>query len=86
MAVECSIEIDYPDEERAQNVARSISLDNDRYAETRLDGKRLMLKAQASSPASMLHTLEDLLSCLRVADAIMGDEGSELDALSDLDR
>jgi len=84
VAVECVIEIDLGDEERAKGVYRSTALDNGRFVDAEVDGTVLRLKASASSTASMLHTLEDLLACLRVADQVLI-EPSELDPVSDLD-
>ena len=87
MQVECRIEIEYESEAQAMNVARSISLDNGKYAQTEVLGKRLLITSSAPSAPSMLHTLEDLMACLKVADQVVkgGIEGSELDSLSDLD-
>lgn len=87
MAIECLIEIDYESEEEAKNVARSITLDNGKYADSEVLGTKLIIRASASSTPSMLHTIEDILACVKVADQLIrGDNDSELDALSDLDR
>jgi len=83
--VECRIEVEYDSEEQARSVAGSISLDDGSYARTEVVGRRLVVVASAPSAPSMLHTLEDLLSCLKVADLVVKGGGSELDPLSDLD-
>ncbi len=84
VVVECVIEIDLGDAEKAAGVYRSTVLDNGRFVDAEVHGTVLRLKASAPSPASMLHTLEDLLACLRVADRVLvGD--SELDPVADLD-
>ena len=87
MQVECRIEIEYGSEAQARNVASSISLDNGKYAQTEVVGKRLLITSSAPSAPSMLHTLEDLMACLKVADQVVKGrvEGSELDPLSDPD-
>ena len=87
MRVECRIEIEYWSEAQARNVASSISLDNGKYAQTEVVGKRLLITSSAPSAPSMLHTLEDLMACLKVADQVVKGrvEGSELDPLSDPD-
>jgi tRNA threonylcarbamoyladenosine modification (KEOPS) complex Pcc1 subunit len=85
MQVQCIIELDYESREEAEKVAASISLDNGKYASAEVKGNRLVLTASANSAPSMLHTLEDLLSCLKVADEMVkGVEGSG-NGLSDLD-
>jgi tRNA threonylcarbamoyladenosine modification (KEOPS) complex Pcc1 subunit len=85
MQVQCVIELDYNDKDEAEKVARSISMDNGLYAQAEVRGNKLVLVASATSSASMLHTLEDLLSCVKVADEMVkGVEGSG-NSLSDLD-
>jgi len=85
--VECRIELEYESEQQATNVASSISLDNGKYASTEVRGRRLIITSSAPSAPSMLHTLEDLMSCLKVADQVVKGkiEKSEPDALSDPD-
>jgi hypothetical protein len=85
--VECRIELEYESEEQARNVASSISLDNDKYASAEVRGRKLIITSSAPSAPSMLHTLEDLMACLKVADQVVkgGVEGSDLDSLSDAD-
>lgn len=85
MEVHCVIELEYENRADAENVARSISLDNGHYARAEVSGKRLVLTASAASAPSMLHTLEDLLSCVRVADEIVRDVAGLSNGLSDLD-
>jgi len=84
VSVECRIEVELPDEEKAVEVARSISLDNGEYVKAEVIGRSIILTAVASSPASMLHTVEDLLACLKVAEAVISpdsghDDPSETD-------
>ncbi len=85
MQVQCVIELDYENQSDAEKVARSISLDNGLFAQAEVRGNKLVLTASAASAPSMLHTLEDLLSCVKVADEMVkGVEGSG-NGLSDLD-
>ncbi|OPY30857.1 MAG: hypothetical protein A4E32_02183 [Methanomassiliicoccales archaeon PtaU1.Bin124] len=67
MSVNCRIEIDLQSEEQAEAILRSIELDNGKYADAKVEGKTLILTAEAKSMPSMLHTLEDLLACVKVA-------------------
>lgn len=85
--VECRIELEYVSERQARNVASAISLDNGEYASTEVSGKRLIITSTAPTAPSMLHTIEDLMACLKVADQVVKGEAdqSELDALSDPD-
>jgi hypothetical protein len=69
--VECRIEVEYESEAQARNVASSISLDNGDYASAEVIGKRLVIVSSAPSAPSMLHTLEDLMACLKIADQVV---------------
>ena len=85
--VECRIELEYENERQARNVASAISLDNGEYASSEVVGRRLIITSKAPSAPSMLHTIEDLMACLKVADQVVKGEAdpSELDTLSDPD-
>lgn len=67
MSVDCLIRIEYADESTAEIVLRAIKQDNAGYAEAWGKADTIILKASAKSESSMLHTLEDLLSCVKVA-------------------
>ena len=75
MALECTIEIDYESEAEALSVARAIELDNASYVKAEVHGSILILKTSAESTGSMLHTLEDLLACVKVADQVVRAKG-----------
>jgi hypothetical protein len=57
-------------EERARNVNRSLKLDHGEHARSWVKGKMLRVECEASSLMSLLHTIEDLMACLKVADEI----------------
>jgi len=85
MQVQCVIELDYESQKDAEKVARSISLDNGQYAKAEVRGNKLVLIASAASAQSMLHTLEDLLSCVKVADEMVKGIDGSANSLPDLD-
>jgi tRNA threonylcarbamoyladenosine modification (KEOPS) complex Pcc1 subunit len=71
MSVTCKIEIDFRSNEDASSVLKAIELDNGQYASANVVGNVLELSANAKSMPSMLHTLEDLLACIKVADGVV---------------
>ncbi len=68
MSVDCTIELEYEDEETAAMVVAAISPDNAPYAEAERKGSRVIVRARSSTCPQMLHTTEDLLACLKVAE------------------
>jgi hypothetical protein len=85
MQVQCVIELEYKNKMEAEKVARSISLDNGHYAQAEVRENRLILTASAISAPSMLHTLDDLLSCVKVANEMVKGIWSSGNSFSDLD-
>jgi tRNA threonylcarbamoyladenosine modification (KEOPS) complex Pcc1 subunit len=71
MTVRCKIELELKDEEAAKAVLRSIELDNGPYASAEVNGGTLVITAEAKSMPSMLHTLDDLLACVKVAEGMV---------------
>lgn len=64
----CTLRIDYNSSEEAEAVARSLEPDNQGYIETEVRGSSLLCFARAEDPLSLLHTLDDFLACLTVAE------------------
>lgn len=55
----------------AENVHRAVELDNDGYLETKVEGSSIVASIEADSLKSLLHTLDDFLACVGVADKIV---------------
>ncbi|TET89061.1 MAG: hypothetical protein E3J35_10965 [Methanomassiliicoccales archaeon] len=70
MKVDCTLEFFYENEKKAQNVLKSVDVDNYGYVEADVEENRLVSKIQAKSLQSLLHTLEDYLSCISIAEKI----------------
>jgi hypothetical protein len=68
VSVECDIEMDLESEAQAQAIMKAIELDNGPYARASVKGRTIRMVCEARSMPSMLHTLEDLLACIRVAE------------------
>lgn len=71
MAVRCRIELEYSSPDEAQRVQKSIELDNDEHLTSVVRGNYINARADASSLGSLLHTLDDFLSCVAVAEGVV---------------
>ena len=67
-SVRCVLEWDYADEARARAVQRALAPDDAGFVRSRTEGPRLIAEIEASSPMSLLHTVEDYLACVAVAE------------------
>lgn len=69
--VECRLEFTYPSEKVAEKVLRAVELENHPYIRARREGKILLSEASADSLKSLLHTLEDYLANVSVAEKML---------------
>lgn len=72
MGVECTIELEYDSRDRAELILDSIGQDNGEFVQVTVQGNRLILVSRAGSERTLLNTLEDLLSCVRLAEEMAG--------------
>ncbi len=66
--MDCTVELEYESEGQAEAVFRAIGPDNAPHARAILADKKVTIFASAATPLSLLHTMEDLLACVRVAE------------------
>ncbi|WP_400259737.1 KEOPS complex subunit Pcc1 [Candidatus Methanomassiliicoccus intestinalis] len=69
MSLSCTIELDYASPEEANIVLEAIAPDNKPYVEAQIEGSTLIVTSSSDTPMEMLHTMEDLLSCIKIAEA-----------------
>jgi len=71
MRVSCRLELAYASKREADLVARSLKVDDETYITTTVSGRTLVAEAHADSFRSLLHTLEDYLACVAVAEKLL---------------
>ncbi len=62
------IQLSFDDAETAKAIAAAISLDDGGYIRTTRRGRTISAEATADAPLSLLHTLDDYLACVSVAE------------------
>ncbi len=67
MKVRCKIWIKCKSEEEAEMLNDTIKIDNERYIESKATGNYIEAEAKANDILSILHTLDDFLACLSLA-------------------
>ena len=63
-----TLTLTFPDAATAKAVAESVSLDDRGSIRTRRKGATIIATAAADAPMSLLHTLDDYLACVSVAE------------------
>lgn len=71
MKVSCNLIFEYENSKRAEKVLRSIKVDDLDFVESKLHGERLEVFITSTSVSSLIHTLDDYLACLSVAEKII---------------
>ena len=75
-AVECTLEVEYADAATARAVRDALAPDDAPYVASRAEGVRLVATMAADTPLRLLHTVEDYLACLAVAEKAVAAAGT----------
>ena len=68
MKSRATLSLTFPDAATAKAVAASVSLEDQGYIRTRRQGAVITASASADETMSLLHTLDDYLACITVAE------------------
>jgi hypothetical protein len=71
MKVVCTLTIEFENVKKAKKVLRSIQTDDHGFVKSKQWGKTLEAVVESTSVASLLHTLDDYLACVSIADDIV---------------
>ena len=71
MKATCVLTLEFKDAETAKKVHHSIKIDDAGFVQSRVKGATLEASIEGKSVASLLHTLDDYLACVSVADDIV---------------
>ena len=62
---------EYKNKKNAESIAKSIKVDNYIFVKTKTKDNKIMSEIESDSIPSMLHTIDDYLSCVGVAENII---------------
>ena len=71
MKISCNLNIEYDDSKKAEKILRSIKVDDFDFVTSKVHNKSLEVTIKSNSVSSLLHTLDDYLACLSVAEKIV---------------
>ena len=74
MKVSCKLEFSYGSEEEAKAVLKAVVVDNEEFVKTSLEGTKLLSIVESESIPSLIHTLDDYLACVSVAERVVKGE------------
>jgi hypothetical protein len=72
MKIECKIIIQYPNKKTTENILKSLKVDDVSFVKSSITNQtQLIVNISTQSISSLLHTLDDYLACLTVAEKIV---------------
>jgi hypothetical protein len=67
----CDITIEFDNTEKVKKIIKSVEVDNLDFVKSKTLGKKLEAHIESKSVSSLLHTLDDFLACISVAEKIV---------------
>jgi hypothetical protein len=77
MEIQCKFTFKYPNKTIAKKMVDSLEIDNLDYVKSKLEENIVIVDIKSSSFMSLLHTVEDYLSCLATAENILVEDNTE---------
>lgn len=74
MNISCRLEFAYETEKEAEAIVKAVEVDNYQFVKTTLEGKKVISDVEAKSISSLIHTLDDFLACVGVAEKVVRKE------------
>jgi len=71
MKAVCELKIDFDDKSKVKTVLKSVSVDDFDFVKSKIEGNKLVAKIESKSISSLIHTLDDYLACVSVAEKII---------------
>jgi tRNA threonylcarbamoyladenosine modification (KEOPS) complex Pcc1 subunit len=71
MKAECSLIFEYKSEDIAKKILNSIKVDNYDFVNSQINKNTITTNIKCNSVSSLIHTLDDLLACITIAEKIV---------------
>ena len=71
MKIKCKMLFEYKNKKNAENIAKTVGVDNYIFVKTEAKENKIISEIESKSISSMLHTIDDYLSCVGVAEKIV---------------
>lgn len=71
MKITCRLEFIYDSKEEAEAIAKVVEVDNYQFVKTAVEGESVISTAESESIPSLIHTLDDFLACVGVAERVL---------------
>ena len=79
MKIHCRFIFDYPNQNTAEKIRDALEVDNYKFIQTEIKNHQLIANIESKSVMSLLHTIEDYLSCLTTAENVIAETEQQLE-------
>ncbi|HHE75880.1 MAG TPA: hypothetical protein ENL31_01975 [Candidatus Aciduliprofundum boonei] len=62
--------LEFENEEKAEHILKSLEADNYEFIKCQREGKRVVCESSSNKASTLLHTLDDFLSCIILSDEV----------------
>ncbi len=71
MKIHCKMLFEYKNKEDVENIAKTVTVDNYIFVKTKTKDNKIISEIESESLPSMLHTIDDYLACVGVAEKMI---------------
>ena len=71
MKIHCTLVFEYPDKKTAETIYQSTRVDDQDFVKATVNENKLEAVIESTSIPSLLHTVDDYLACVTVAEKIV---------------
>ena len=76
MKVQCNLNFSYKTPEDAESIAKSVKVDNYDFVCIKVEQTEIISKIDSKSIPSLIHTLDDYLACIGLAERVIDKMGT----------
>ncbi len=67
----CILKLEYDSDLKAKKIMNATKVDNYEFVNSKLDKNHIKIRIECKSVSSLLHTLDDYLACISIAEKIV---------------
>lgn len=71
MKATCDIKIEFENQNIVKTILHSVNVDDFNFIKSKISGKNLEAHIESNSISSLLHTLDDYLACVNIANKVV---------------
>ena len=71
MKIQCTLNFQYQNQTEADYVVNAVKVDNYNFVKTEVKNNKIVSNIESKTISSLIHTLDDYLSCMSLAERVV---------------